>query len=338
MSSGKQRQVMTGAGRAAQFLMVIGEERAAAVLKQLSAEEVQKIGVEMTRMEGLTTDMVNEVLENFLVECETNSSISVENSEYTKQVLIQALGAEAAENILEKILLGGNTKGLDSLRWMEPQLIAGIIKNEHPQVQAIVISYLSPEHAGEVLSFLPESVVIELLIRLVQMESVDPKALQELNFALEKQVEGVVSKQSSAVGGVKSVANIFNTLDRSTEDAMMKKIANVDPGIATSIQELMYVFEDLKLIPDKDFQLLLREVATDKLILAMKGAEKSMIEKVTGNMSSRASEIFKDDLENTGPVKVTDVEAAQKEIIAVAKALSDSGKIVLKEDAAAMIG
>lgn len=338
MSTSKQRHLATGASKAAQFLMVMGEERAASVLKQLTSEEVQKIGVEMTRMDALTTESVNVVLENFLVECESNSVISVENSEFTKQVLVQALGEEAAEGILEKILLGGNTKGLDSLRWMEPQLIAGIISNEHPQVQAIVISYLEAEHAGEVLSHLPESTVIELLIRLVQMESVDPKALQELNSALEKQVEGVVSKQSSAVGGVKSVANIFNTLDRASEDALMKKIADTDPAIATSIQELMFVFEDLRQIPDKDFQLLLREVATDKLSLALKGADQSMIDKVTSNMSSRASEIFIDDLDNMGPVKVTDVEMAQKEVITVAKNLADSGKIALKEDEAAMIG
>lgn len=338
MATDKQKRVMTGPERAAQFLMVIGEERAAQVLKQLTNEEVQKIGVEMTRMDGMTTDSVNDVLQHFLVECESNSAISVENNEYTKQVLIQALGADAAESILEKILLGGNTKGLDSLRWMEPQLIAGIIINEHPQVQAIVISYLSPEQAGEVLSHLPQNTVIELLIRLVEIESVDPKALQELNFALEKQVEGVVSKQSSAVGGVKSVANIINSLDRASEDALMKKITEVDIEVANRIQELMFVFEDLMAVPDKDFQLLLREVASDKLTLALKGAEQGMIDKVTRNMSTRAAEIFIDDLENMGPVKVSDVDAAQKEIIASAKKLSDAGTIVLKEDDAAMIG
>lgn len=334
----KKKYSSSGTEKAAQFLMVMGEERAAAVLRQLTSEEVQKIGVEMTRIDGMTTETVNDILESFLKECESNGTISVENSEFTKSVLVQALGEDAAESVLEKILLGGNTKGLDSLRWMEPQLIAGIILNEHPQIQAIVISYLSPEQAGEVLSFLPESTVIELVIRLAQMESVDPKALQELNYALEKQVEGVVSKQSSAVGGVKNVANIFNTLDRSSEDAWMKKIQEVDSDIATRIQELMFVFEDLKDVPNKDFQLLLREVPTDKLTLALKGADQVMMDKVTSNMSSRAAEIFIDDLESMGPVKVTDVETSQKEIIAVAKRLADSGKISLKEEDAAMIG
>ena len=329
---------MSGVEKAAQFLIVIGEERAAEVLRQLSSDEVQKIGVEMTRMDNMTTDTAKDVLQNFLYECETNSAISVENNEYTKQVLIQALGQDAAENLLEKILLGGNTKGLDSLRWMEPALVAGIIMNEHPQVQAIVISYLSPEQAGEVLSHLPENTVIELLIRLVQIESVDPKALQELNFALEKQVEGVVSKQSSAVGGVKSVANIMNTLERATEEALMGKINDVDAEIATRIQELMFVFEDLLKVPDKDFQLLLREVSSDKLTLALKGADENMLDKVMKNMSSRAAEIFMEDFENMGAVKVADVDGAQKEIIASAKKLAEAGTIILQEDEAAMIG
>lgn len=327
-----------GAEKAAQLLMVLGEERAAEVLRRLSSEEVQKIGIEMTRMNGLTTESVNSVLANFLEECNSNHTISIVADEYTKNVLVQALGRDVAEGILERILMGGNTKGLDSLRWMEPQLIAGIIQNEHPQIQAIVVSYLQPERAGEVLAALPEPIVIELLVRMAEMDSVDPKALQELNYALEKQVEGVVSKQSSAMGGVKSVANIFNTLDRSTEDHLIGKIYKINTVTAERIRELMFVFEDLKKMPNKDFQLLLREVSTDKLVTALKGAEQSMVEKVTRNMSQRAAEIFLDDLQSRGPVKVVDVEATQKEIIAIARQLADSGKITLSEESAAMIG
>jgi len=180
--------------------------------------------------------------------------------------------------------------------------------------------------------------VLELIIRMAEMESVDPKALQELNYSLEKQVEGVVTKQSSAIGGVKSVANIFNTLDRNFEDNLMKKLGEASPGLDERIQELMFVFDDLKGIPNKDFQLLLREITTDKLALALKGADSSLTAKVTANMSVRAAEIFIDDLENMGPVRVSDVETAQKEILAIAKQMSDSGQIVLSENNAAMIG
>jgi flagellar motor switch protein FliG len=338
MAEQKRRQMTTGTEKAAKLLMVLGEERAAGVLKRLSADVVQKIGLEMTRMAGMTTEEVNAVLNSFLQECESNDYINIAADEYTRKVLVQALGADAAESILEKILLGGNTRGLDSLRWMDPQLIAGIIQHEHPQIQALVVSYLQPEQAGDVLRYLPEALVLELIIRMAEMESVDPKALQELNYSLEKQVEGVVTKQSSAIGGVKSVANIFNTLDRNFEDNLMKKLGDASPGLDERIQELMFVFEDLKGIPNKDFQLLLREITTDKLALALKGADNSLTHKVTSNMSVRAAEIFVDDLENMGPVRVSDVETAQKEILAIAKQMSDAGQIVLSEASAAMIG
>ena len=221
---------------------------------------------------------------------------------------------------------------------MEPALVAGIIQNEHPQIQAIVISYLGPELSGEVLSHMPESAVVELIVRMAEMDSVDPKALQELNHSLEKQVEGVVSKQSSAMGGVKNVAAILNSLEKSQEDNLMAKITEVSDDLAQSILDQMFVFADLKEIPDRDFQKVLREVATDRLALALKGADQSITDKVLRNMSSRAAEIFREDMEELGPVRVADVENAQKEILVVAKKLGDAGEIELKEDEAAMIG
>ena len=318
--------------------MVMGEQSAANVLKLLRNDEVQKIGAQMTYMGDMSTDEVNLVLTAFLEQCSTDDSISMEAGRYTKDVLIQALGPEAAESILEKITLGGNTRGLDSLKWMEPQLIAGIIQNEHPQIQAIVVSYLGAELSGEVLSHLPETSVVELCIRMAEMEPIDPAALEELNSSLEKQVEGVVSKQSSEMGGAKNVANIFNTLEKNFEESIISKISESNSETAAKIQEEMFVFEDLKKIPDKDFQLVLREVATDTLVLALKGADKALEEKVMRNMSTRAAEIFAEDMESLGPVKVTEVETAQKEILVATKQLADSDKIVLSVDSGAMIG
>ena len=340
MSTIDRRQLArnTGPARAAQFLMVMGEEGAASVLRHLSSDEVQKIGVEMSRMNEMTTDEVNDILTRFLTDCESDGYINIVADEYTRAVLTQALGEDAASEILEKILMGGNTKGLDSLKWMEPALVAGIIQNEHPQIQAIVISYLGPDLSGEVLSHMSESAVVELIVRMAEMDSVDPKALQELNHSLEKQVEGVVSKQSSAMGGVKNVANILNSLEKAAEDNLMAKIREVSEDLAQSILDQMFVFNDLKEIPDRDFQKVLREVSTDRLALALKGADQSITDKVLRNMSTRASEIFKEDMEELGPVRVTDVENAQKEILAIAKKLADAGEIELKEDEAAMIG
>jgi flagellar motor switch protein FliG len=334
----KQLARNTGPARAAQFLMVMGEEGAANVLRHLSTDEVQKIGVEMSRMSEMTTDEVNDILTNFLKDAESDGYINIVADEYTRAVLTQALGEEAASEILEKILMGGNTKGLDSLKWMEPALVAGIIANEHPQIQAIVISYLGPELSGEVLNHMPEAAVVELIVRMAEMDSVDPKALQELNHSLEKQVEGVVTKQSSAMGGVKNVANILNSLEKSMEDRLMEKVTEVSADLAQSILDQMFVFPDLKDIPDRDFQKVLREVATDRLALALKGADQEIMDKVLNNMSSRAAEIFQEDMEELGPVKVADVELAQKEILAVAKKMADAGEIELKEDEAAMIG
>ena len=338
MKTRKKGAEKSGPEKAAQFLMVVGEIGAAGVLKQLSADEVQKIGLEMTHMDTMGTEEVNQILTTFLSECDSDGAINIVADEYTKTVLVHALGEEAAAGVLEKIMMGGNTRGLDALKWMEPQLVAGIIQNGHPQIQAIVVAYLGAELSGEVLAYMPESSVVELIIRMAELDSVDPKALQELNSSLEKQVEGVVSKQSSAMGGVKNVANILNSLEKAFEDSLMEKISKVSAEIAAKIQEQMFVFDDLKEIPDKDFQLVLREVATDKLVLALKGAEESMQEKVTKNMSKRAAEIFIEDMESLGPVKVSDVESAQKEILAATKQLADSGKIVLSEESTAMIG
>ena len=338
MRSRRKGAKKSGSEKAAQLLMVMGEQSAANVLKLLRNDEVQKIGAQMTYMGDMSTDEVNLVLTAFLEQCSTDDSISMEAGRYTKDVLIQALGPEAAESILEKITLGGNTRGLDSLKWMEPQLIAGIIQNEHPQIQAIVVSYLGAELSGEVLSHLPETSVVELCIRMAEMEPIDPAALEELNSSLEKQVEGVVSKQSSEMGGAKNVANIFNTLEKNFEESIISKISESNAETAAKIQEEMFVFEDLKKIPDKDFQLVLREVATDTLVLALKGADKALEEKVMRNMSTRAAEIFAEDMESLGPVKVTEVETAQKEILVATKQLADSDKIVLSVDSGAMIG
>lgn len=318
--------------------MVMGEAGAAGILKHLTPDEVQKIGVEMARMKEMSTEEVNQILTSFLEDYEKDGSIRVMADEYTRSVLEKALGKDAAKAALDKIMLGGNTRGLDALKWMEPQLVAGIIQNEHPQIQAIVISYLGPELSGEVLSFMPESSVVELMIRMAEIDTVDPTALQELNNSLEKQVEGVVSKRGTTVGGVKNVADIFNSLDKAFEQSLMEKITSVDEELANAIQEQMFVFEDLKAIPDRDFQALLREVSTDKLSVALKGADEEILDKVVRNMSSRAADIFKEDMEELGPVKIVDVETAQKEVLAAARKLADDGKIELREDAAAMVG
>jgi len=339
MNAKESRKVgkQSGPEKAAQFLMVMGEAGAAGVLKHLNSDEVQKIGIEMARMNEMTTNDVSQILDAFLNDFESDGSIKMLADEYTRKVLEKALGADAAQAAMEKIMIGGNTRGLDALKWMEPQLVAGIIQNEHPQIQAIVISYLGSDLSGEVLKHMPENSVVELMIRMAEIDSVDPSALQELNDSLERQVDGVVRKQSSTIGGIKSVAGILNSLEKSFEQSLMDKIAGVDEDLANRIQDQMFVFEDLKAIPDRDFQTLLREVAGDRLALALKGADEGMVDKVLKNMSTRAADIFKEDMEELGPVKLSDVEAAQKEVLGITKKLADAGEIELGADESAMI-
>jgi flagellar motor switch protein FliG len=320
---------LSGAQRAAQLLLVLGEDKAAQILRQLDPVDIQKVGAAMTEINKVDSAAVGSVLHHFISEYESDSSIRVSPGEYTRNVVIQALGEERAVGILSKISMGADTKALESLRWMEPRVIAGLVENEHPQIQAIVVSYLPAELAAEVLAEMPEENRTEVLVRTASLDAVDPKALSELNVSLQQQVAGVVSKQDSANQGVRVVANILNAMDRETQDQAIERVREVDGELATKVQEQRYVFEDMQNIPDRDFQVVLRELPTDRLALAMKGADQLLREKVFSNMSKRAADIFRDDMETLGPVKVADVEDAQKEIVEIVQKLSESGDITL---------
>ncbi|MEP5765391.1 MAG: flagellar motor switch protein FliG [Halieaceae bacterium] len=319
----------SGIQRAAQLLLVLGEDNAAQILRQLDQRAIQKLGAAMTEINEVKNDDVSLVLDHFVNQYESDNSIRVATDDYTRKVMIQALGEDEAVGVLSKISMGADTRALEALRWMEPELIAGMIKEEHPQIQAIVTSYLPPELAALVLAEMPEEAFLEIVVRMASLDSVDPMALSELNQSLQQQVDGVVSKQSAAIEGVKTVANILNAMDRDLEEKVIEGIRTIDEELADKVQEQMYVFEDLLKIPDRDFQVVLRELATDRLALAMKGAEEELKDKVFRNMSSRAADIFKDDMETLGPVKLSDVEEAQKEILEIIQRLSEGGEITL---------
>lgn len=325
-------RAQSGAKNAAKLLTALGEKHAAEILRRLPPDAVQSIGYHMMTIENLSTAEMNTLIVEFMQDCVDTKTPSVSRDEFTKKVLTEALGVEAAESVIEKILLGGDNHGLDSLRWLEPSLIAGIIKSEHPQIQAIVAAYLPHDIAGRVVKELPKEVALDVLLRMASMESIDPLALQELNNSLEKKIQGVSAKQSSTIGGVKNVAQIFNTLERGYDKQLLAEIANLDPTLEARISELMFVFDDLIHMPDNDFQRLMREVPTDRLVLALKGNDNGLKEKAIANMSTRAAEIFLDDLDAIGPVKIKDVETAQKEILAMAKKLAEAGDILLSQN------
>ncbi len=315
--------------KAAVLLMTIGEDSAAEVLKHMGPKEVQRIGVAMTSVKDLTKEMVNKVISEFMNTVEQQTALGVGVDDYVRNVLYSALGEEKAAGVIDRILLGGNSKGLEALKWMNPKSIADLIANEHPQIIAIILSYLESDMSAEIISFFPEKVRSDLLLRIATLESVQPAAMRELNETLEKQLRGGSGVQSSTIGGTKAAADILNFVDSSSESIIMEKIKEVDEDLGQEIQDLMFVFDNLISVDDRSMQTILREVSTDNLLLAMKMADDELKEKIFANMSKRAAEMLRDDLEAKGPVKLSEVEVAQKEILTIARRLADEGQITL---------
>ena len=327
--SGVQKDGLDYSQRAAVLLMSIGEESASEVLKHMGPKEVQKIGVAMTTLQDVSKDVVNSIHEEFLQTINSQTSVGLGAEEYVRNVLTNALGADKAAGVIDRILLGGNSKGLESLKWMEPKAVAALIQNEHPQIISIILSYLDSDHAASILGEFPEKVQADILLRIATLEGVQPAAMKELNDTLEKQLKGGGNVQSSAIGGVKIAAEILNFVESSAEAGIMEKIKESDEGLGQEIQDLMFVFDNLIDVDDRGIQTILREVSTDTLLLALKATDEELKEKIFGNMSKRAAEMLRDDLEAKGPVRLSEVETAQKEILTITRRLADEGQIML---------
>ena len=320
---------LSGSERAAIFMMSLGELNAAEVLKHMGPKQVQKIGVIMSSLNNVSNEKVENVLTEFVDTANKQSGVGVDSDEYIRNMLNNALGEDKASSIIDRILLGKNSKGLESLKWMDPRAVAAVVQNEHPQIIAIVMSYLESDHAAEILMHLPERARSDVLMRIATLDGVPPAALLELNQVLEKQFSGSANIQSSGVGGVKTAAGILNFMEGTAEAAITEAITTHDADLAQQIQSQMFVFDNLMEIDDRGIQAILREVQSEQLIVALKGADDAMQEKIFGNMSSRAADMMREDLEAKGPVRVKDVEDAQKEMLSVAKRLADAGEISL---------
>lgn len=315
--------------QAAILLMSLGESDAAEVLKHMGPKEVQKIGAVMASVQNVQQEQVEVVLSNFLDEVRTLTGLGVGNDSYIRNMLVSALGEDKANSLVDRILVGGNTTGLDTLKWMDARSVADIIRHEHPQIQTIVAAYLDGDHAAEVLSYLSPRMRLDILMRVSALENIQPAALIELNNILESQFSGNSNSQAKDMGGVKVAADIMNNFDSTLESEVMDGIRDIDEDLGEQIQDLMFVFENLKDVEDQGIQALLREVSSDILIVALKGADDKLQEKIFGNMSKRAAELLRDDLEASGPKKISEVEAAQREILIIARKLADAGEIVL---------
>jgi len=319
----------SGVESAAILLMSLGEAEAAEVLKLMGPKEVQKIGTVMATLSNISKQKVDEVLNDFMSEVDEQTALGIGSEDYIRNMLVSALGEEKAGGMLDRVLLGQSSKGLEALKWMDPKAVAEIIRLEHPQIIAIVLAYLDSDQASEILGVLPEKVQADILMRIAQLDGIQPQALKELDVIMEKQFSGSSNLKSSSVGGLKAAANILNFMDTSAETAIMDDVRETDADLGDQIQDLMFVFDNLADVDSQGIQALLREVSSDSLVFALKGADESVKEKIFTNMSKRAAEMLRDDLESRGPVKLSEVEEAQKEILVVARRLAESGDIVL---------
>lgn len=330
MAEEETTKSLSGLEKAAILLRSLGDKEAAEILKLMGPKEVQKIGEAMATMTNVNREALDGVLSEFHDEVGDQTELGVGNEDYLRNVLVGALGEDKAGNIIDRILMGHNAKGLETLKWMEPRAIAEVIRLEHPQIISIILSYLESDQAASVLQSLPENMRTDILLRVATLDGIQPSALYELDEMLEKQFSGNTdSIKSSGVGGLKTAANMLNFMDSSYEAALMESVKQVDEEIGDQIQDLMFVFDNLIDVDDRGIQSLLREISSENLIVALKGADDTIKEKILNNMSKRAAEMLRDDLETKGPVRVSEVEAAQKEILTIARRMAESGEINL---------
>ena len=318
-----------GTEKAAILMLSLGEAEAAEVLKHMSAKEVQRVGQAMASVGGVSREHIESVIGEFANALDKQTSVGVGADDYVRKVLVQALGEDKAGSVIDRILLGRNSSGMEMLKWMDPRAIADLIRNEHPQIMAIVMSHLEPDQAAETLKNFPERVRADVLLRVATLDNVPPVALNELNEVMEKQFAGSQNAKATTIGGVKTAANILNFVETGQDQVILSAIGKVDQALSDQIQELMFVFDDLAAVDDKAMQAILREVPGDRLPLALRGGSPEVKEKVLKNMSQRAAQILREDMDDRGPVKLSEVEGAQKEVLQIVRRLADEGTISL---------
>ena len=319
----------TGAEDAAILLMTLGEENAAEIFKHLSPKDVQRLGETIARMKAVPRERVDRVLERFGAIAGGQSMLVPDNDEYVKAVLRKALGDEKANLLLDRILQGNDVSGIQSLKWMEPAAVAELLRHEHPQITAAILVHLDFDQASSVLKVFPERQRNEVLMRIATLDGIQPSALKDLNDVMSTVLAGGERQRKSSLGGVKTAAEIINLLGASVETAVLDYVRDADNDLAQRIMDNMFGFDDLEKIDDKGIQSLLKEVQSESLVIALKGATPELRDKIFRNMSTRAAETLREDLESRGPVRVSEVEAEQKELLKVVRRLADEGQIVL---------
>ena len=319
---------LTGTQKSAILMMLIGEDEASEILRNLSPREVQHLGTAMYSVQGLDQETVNLVLDEFLVIIKAQTSLGMGGSNYIRNIMVKALGEDKSQSVLSRIAPSASERTIEILEWMDARSIAELIADEHPQIVALVVSYLEPGLGADVLGLLPENIQPEVIRRIATLKTVGPDAIRELEEVMQRKFKANTSLRATQVGGIDAAARIMNFTQQAMEGRIMKDIAKGDKGLMLAIQESMFVFDTLIMSDDKSLQTLLRSVDTELLIMALKGADEPLQEKLFSCMSKRAAANIMDEMEALGPVRLTEVQAAQKEIINVARRLSDEGSIV----------
>lgn len=325
----KELSEMSGTKRAAVLMLLLGEQQAAEIIRFLNPKEVQALGGAMVSVADLSQEAVNSVLDEFVTTIKKQTSLGLGTTDYVEKVLKRALGDDKAASVLGRIMPGQSSKGLDILSWMDARSIAEMIRGEHPQVSAIILSVLENSVAADVLAYLPPESRAEIIQRVASLEVVQPSAMEELEAIMKKQFSNNSSAQSSSFGGIKAAAKIMNFTKTALEASVMTSLGELDPDLMQKIQDNMFTFDNLVSVDNRGIQVLMRNVEPDLLMIAMKGAGDPVKDKFFGNMSERARGMFRDDMEAKGPLRIADVEEAQKTIMRIARKLSDAGDLVL---------
>ena len=316
-----------GVVNSAVLLMALGEDTASEVFKHLGPKEVQRIGEAMAKLKTTTREKVDEVLEKFESEAGRNGSLVEDTDQYVRNVLVRALGEDKAGMLLDRILQGGDVSGIESLKRMDAVSVSELIRNEHPQIIASILVHLERDQSCDILMQFPERLRADVVLRIATLDGIQPNALRELNDVLAKVLAGGDRIKKAKLGGSKTAAEILNFMGGNQDAAVIETIRESDPDLAQKILDQMFTFDDLLKLDDRGIQAVLREVQTDQLVIALKSADPDLREKILRNMSQRAAEGLREDLESRGPVKVSEVEAQQKEILKTVRRLAEEGQI-----------
>jgi flagellar motor switch protein FliG len=318
-----------GLENAAILLMTLGEEEAAEVFKHLAPKEVQRLGETIARMKAVSRERVEQVIDRFEQVAVAESMLVTDSNEYVKAVLRRALGEDKANILIDRILQGADVTGIESLKWMDPGSVAELLRNEHPQIVAAILVHLDFDQAAGVLKLFPERQRNEVMVRVATLDGIQPLALRDLNEVMSKVLSGGDRGKKSSLGGVKTAAEILNMLGSAIETSVLDFVRENDNDLAQKIMDNMFTFDDVEKVDDKGIQALMKEVQSESLVIALKGATPALRDKIFRNMSTRAAETLREDLESRGPVRLSEVEAEQKEMLKIIRRLVDEGQIVL---------